>query len=202
MKLRYSPTSPYVRKVTVTAIEVGIDHRIERIPTNVHDPASDIGIDNPLGKVPALITDEGAVLYDSPVICEYLDGLATGRHVFPAPGPARWLALRQQALADGILDAGVLRFLELRRPEPERSAAWIERQVTKMIRGLDALEAEAASFPVAEATIGHVTVGCLIGWLDFRVAEMDWRAGRRTLAQWYEGFAQRPSMLATVPREP
>ena len=91
MKLRFSPTSPYVRKVTVMAHEAGLDHRFELVATNVWDTASDIGADNPLGKVPALILDDGTVLFDSPVICEYLDGLHDGEKLFPPPGPQRWV---------------------------------------------------------------------------------------------------------------
>src|SRR3990167_1033017 len=111
MKLRYSPTSPYVRKVSVTLIETGLDKNIERVATSVWDPKTDIGKDNPLGKIPTLITDDGAVLYDSPVICEYLDGLHKGPKLFPASGEARWRALRLQALGDGMTDAGILRLL-------------------------------------------------------------------------------------------
>ncbi len=102
MKLRYSPTSPYVRKVSVTALELGLTERIARVPTDTQDRESGIAEHNPLGKVPALILDDGGVLYDSPVICEYLDSLHDGPPMFPAAGPARWTALRQQALGDGI----------------------------------------------------------------------------------------------------
>ena len=116
MKLRYSPTSPYVRKVTVTAQETGVQPRIERVPTVTTDPASGLAKDNPLGKVPTLILDDGERLYDSPVICEYLDGLHGGAKIVPPAGPERWVALRRQALADGILDAAVLRLMETRRP--------------------------------------------------------------------------------------
>ena len=102
MKLRYSPTSPYVRKVTVTLIETGLEDRVERIPTSVWDPETDIATVNPLGKIPALITDDGEVLFDSPVICEYLDGLHDGDRLFPASGAPRWRALRLLALGDEL----------------------------------------------------------------------------------------------------
>ncbi|MEK7820711.1 MAG: glutathione S-transferase N-terminal domain-containing protein, partial [Pseudomonadota bacterium] len=117
MKLRFSPTSPYVRKVCVVALETGLFARLDLAPTNVWAADTDIGRDNPLGKVPALATDGGEVLFDSPVICEYLDSLHDGAKLFPAAGGARWTALRRQALADGILDASVLRFLENRRKD-------------------------------------------------------------------------------------
>ncbi len=201
MKLRYSPTSPYVRKVSVVALETGLDERIERIPTNVFDPSTDIAEHNPLGKVPTLITGGGETLYNSPVICEYLDSLHDGLKLFPPPGGARWTALRRQALGDGILDAGVLRLLEGRRPETERSPAWIARQTAALTRGLDALEDEAEALD-GTITIGHIAIGCALGWIDFRMPDDDWRSSRAALARWYESFARRPSIAESVPREP
>ena len=146
MKLRYASASPYVRKVIVLAIETGLDGRIERVPTDVRDPSTDLPGDNPLGKVPTLITDGGEALYDSPVICEFLDTLHDGLKLFPSPGGARWTALRRQALADGILDAGVARRLEALRPEKERSASWSARQATVVDRGLDAHGEQAQTY--------------------------------------------------------
>ena len=146
MKLRYSPTSPYVRKVTVTALETGLHDRIERLPTDIREPRADFLADNPLGKVPTLITDDGLPLFDSRVICEYLDSLHDGHKLFPVDVPARWRTLRLMALADGILDAAVLRRMETLRPEKEQSAAWIERQKAKVTRGLDMLEREVPRF--------------------------------------------------------
>ena len=135
MKLRYSPTSPYVRKVLVCAKERGLDGRIEPVPTNPTDPKTDLAKYNPLVKVPALVLDDGEVLYDSPVICDYLDSLHDSEPLIPAAGPARWAALRQQALADGILDAAILRMIETtRRPEALRWAGWSERQRLKIVR--------------------------------------------------------------------
>ena len=201
MKLRYSPTSPYVRKVSVTAIEKRLDDRIERIPTNVWDAATDIGNDNPLGKVPTLIADDVGILYDSPVICEYLDSLAPAPHLFPLTGPLRWQALKQQALADGLLDAGVACFLEARRPESERSAGWIARQSATARRTLDAMEAGLSSF-TPEVTIGQIATACALGWLLYRQPFEDWRPARQRLNGWYEQFLARPSMQATLPREP
>jgi glutathione S-transferase len=201
MKLRYSPTSPYVRKVTVVAHETGLIGRIELVPTNVWAVDTDIGRDNPLGKVPALTTDGGEVLFDSPVICEYLDSLHDGTKLYPPAGGARWTALRRQALADGMLDAGVLRRLESLRKEPERSSAWIERQRAAVERALDALEEEASALGQT-VTIGHVAIGCALGWFDFRFPADDWRARRPALAGWYAAFAGRPSMKKTVPKDP
>ena len=202
MKLRHSPTSPYVRKVSVTAIELGLAGRIERIPTDTQDRDSGIAEQNPLGKVPALILDDGGVLYDSPVICEYLDSLHNGPKLFPAEGPERWTALRQQALGDGILDAAILRMLEMvRRPEKLRWQGWIAHQTAKVTRALDQFEAESATL-ADPLTIGHITAGCALGYLDFRVPETDWRDGRPKLAAWYENFTQRPALRETVPQAP
>jgi glutathione S-transferase len=202
MKLYYSPTSPYVRKVSVTALETGLEANLERVPTNVSAPDAALAAANPLAKVPALITDDGLVLFDSPVICEYLDSLHGGRRLFPDQDPERWQALRRQALADGLLDAAVLCRMETFRPEARRWPEWTEQQWAKVTRALDVLEAEAASQPPEPPTIGDIAVGCALGWLDFRALAGDWRPGRPQLAAWYEVFAARPSMQATVPHEP
>ena len=137
MKLRYSPTSPYVRKVAVTIHELGLDDKVERVMTAPWDAATDLGRTNPLGKVPALIADDGTVLYDSPVICEYLDSLV-GSRLVPPGGPDRWTALRRQALADGLIDAAVSCVLEGRRPAERRSTEWVTRQ--RAARPLDRRE--------------------------------------------------------------
>ena len=201
MKLRYSPLSPFVRKVTVTLVETGLEDKVERIPTDVWDPETDIAKDNPLGKIPTLITDDGKALYDSPVICEYLDGLHDGDKLFPASGQARWQALRIQALGDGMSEAGVLRLLETRRPEEVRYEKWIERQTAAVFRTMDALESEVDGLE-GPLSIGQVAVGCSVGWLDFRFPDLGWRQDRPGLAEWFEGFSERPSMTATVPKEP
>ncbi len=201
MKLRYSPTSPYVRKVTVTAIETGLDSRIERHATDVREPPEDFLFDNPLGKVPTLTTDDGLVLFDSAVICEYLDSLHNGRKLFPTEVPQRWRTLRLMALGDGILDAAVLRRAEVVRPEKEQSVSWIERQKGKVMRGLAMLEREVPRFH-PEVTIGQITIGACLGYLDFRFPEEHWRIGRPMLADWYSMFMSRPSMEATMPCEP
>ena len=167
MKLRYSPTSPYVRKVTVTAIETGSNSRIERILT-IPASAPDLPADNPLGKVPALILDNGQSLFNSPVIVEYLDSLHQGAKVVPPSGEARWKALRLQALADGILDAAISRLMETRRPANEQSKAWVEKQKTVIDRALDWLEKNASSFDDSP-TIGNITVAVAGDYLDFRI---------------------------------
>lgn len=202
MKLRYSPTSPYTRKVSVTAIETGLAERIERIDTDPWAPDTDLARHNPLGKVPALVVDEGLTLFDSRVICEYLDSLHDGRPLFPPSGAARWRALRQQALADGILDATVIVFIETsRRPQECRWPLYSDRHMEKIRRALGELEREMAA-DADHLTIGHVTAGCAVGYLEFRVPGYDWRADNPFLADWYGTFAERPSMRTTVPHNP
>ena len=201
MKLFYSPTSPYVRKVLVVAIEKGVDDKIERCPINVLEPHADFLAHNPLGKIPVLITDNGEALYDSPVIAEYVDTFFGEPRLIPPAGAARFRALRQQALADGLLDAGVLRLLEGRRPEAERSQTWTAKQTAVIARALDALEAEAGELHDA-VTIGPVSIGCALGFLDFRFPHEPWRNARPELARWFERFSQRRSMQETVPRDP
>lgn len=201
MKLFYSPTSPFVRKVSVVAIETGLAPHLERVPTDIQAPDEAFLAANPLGKVPALILENGDVLYDSAIICEYLDSLHPGPRLFPDREPDLWRALRRQALADGLLDAAVLARLEGMRPAALRSPEWVVRQWAKVTRGLDALEGDAAGLAEEPLTIGHIAVACALGWLDFRYPAEAWRADRPALADWYEAFAARPAMLATVPRE-
>jgi len=202
MKLRYSLTSPYVRKVMVAAYETGVEPRIERIPTAVAPtkPSGEIAAENPLAKVPSMVTEDGQVLFDSPVICEYIDSCHGGAKLFPAEGPARWTALRQQALADGMLDAGLLRRYELTRPAGTQWAEWDAGQARKVTQALDALEAEAATLS-GPVTIGQIAIACALGYLDFRFDADKWRQGRPRLAAWYDAFAKRPSMTQTVPKD-
>lgn len=200
MILRHSPTSPYVRKVSAAAIELGLDGQITRKPTDPWDPQGDLPNDNPLGKVPALILDDGTVLYESALICEYLDSLHDGDKLFPASGAARWNALKLHALGDGVIEAAVLRLIEnMRRPKELYWADWEARQNDKIARALDSLEAGAGRIEDG-LTIGQITIGCALGYLDFRFPDDDWRAARPRLAAWYEAFSQRPSLRDTVPR--
>jgi glutathione S-transferase len=203
MQLHYSYASPYVRKVMAVAIETGQQDALELTPRKLSPVVEEreVSRDNPLGKVPCLVTDDGQALFDSRVICEYLDSRHAGPKLFPAAGPARWTGLRRQAQADGILDAGILaRYETMLRPEERRWPDWVTGQKAKIARALDALEGEAASFG-ATVDIGTIAVGCALGWLDFRYAADAWRSGRPGLASWFERFASRPSMAATVPRE-
>jgi glutathione S-transferase len=199
MRLRYAPASPFARKVRVVAIERGLDDRIELVSTPLSpiDGSPSLAAENPLMKVPALVTDDGEVLFDSPVICEYLDSLPGRGNLFPPAGPARWRALRQQALADGILDSVILAASENRlRPEDKRWSPWPEGQLRKVHQGLAALEGEDLSGPL---TIGQIAAGCIFGYFDMRYPDDGWRGRHPRLAAWYRDFEARPSMQATKP---
>ncbi len=199
MRLRHSPTSPFVRKVNVVALETGLAARLEAVLTDPWEAGTDLVEGNPLGKVPALHLDDGEVLYDSRVICEYLDSLHDGPPLFPAPGPSRWRALRWQALGDGLMDAAVLGFVEVgRRPAQYCWAAWVERQGGVMRRALARFEAEIAGRPET-LDIGQISLGCALGYLDLRHAAFDWRSACPALAAWFEAFDARASMQATRP---
>ena len=206
MRLRYSPTSPFVRKVMVVALETGLAERIERIPTSVAPttPNEEVARENPLVKVPALTTDDGLVLYDSPVICEYLDTLHSGAKLFPAAGKGRWIALRQQALGDGMLEAAILGRYESVRPKEFLWQDWIDAQLRKVRGALAALEIEVEAGELGDGsdgvTIGQLTIGCALGYLDFRYQSEEWRARARRLAPWYERLAERKSMQLTMPK--
>lgn len=185
----------------VFAHETGLADRIECIATDARVGDSGLSSENPLGKVPTLVTDGGESLYDSRVICEYLDGLHDGRKLFPQAGGERLAALRLQALADGIMDAAILQIYENLRPENERSPDWLTKQKGKVEGGLDALEEQVDGFG-DQLTIGLLSLGCVLGYLDFRFADDNWRAARPALADWFETIADRPSMMATAPRLP
>lgn len=196
MRLRHTAASPFVRKVMVVAHELGLADRIELSPTSVGPVQSNdaLASENPLMKVPSLVTDDGQILFDSPVICEYLDNLAGGCKLFPGEGPARWAALRQQALGDGILEALILCRYEGLRPADRRWGGWTEGQMRKAHQALPAVEREDLSGP---RTIGHIATGCMLGYLDFRFPDDGWRQGHPQLARGYEDFAKLPGMRAT-----
>ena len=197
MKLYFSHASPYARKVRITAFEVGLLGQTDLEVTDAWSATAGLPDDNPLCKVPTLVLDDGTALFDSPVICEYLDHLGGGT-LFPPAGPARWQALRLQALGDGLCDAAVARRLETMRPENLRSDAWIARQTAAMVRACDTLERWTADFS-GSVTIGTVAVATALGYLDLRFADDNWRAGRPKLAAWFDEASQRPAFQATKP---
>jgi glutathione S-transferase len=200
MKLFYALSSPFVRKCLVAAHELGLRERIELVPATPSPVKRDAAVvaHNPLGKIPTLIAGDGLVLYDSRVICEYLDALAGGR-LLPTAGPARWSALVEQALADGILDAAVLgRYESFARPEVLRWSEWMTGQLAKIDSGLAEFERRAGTLG-ERVDVGTISLGCALGYLDFRYASLAWRDQHPLLASWFETFGARDSMRATSP---
>lgn len=198
MKIYYSPTSPYVRKVLATAHELGLADRIERLPSAAHPVNRDRAIiaHNPLGQVPTLFTDDGVMLADSRVICEYLNDLAGGG-LFPPPGPARWRALVDQAIGDGILAAALLsRYETVARPGDKLWQDWLNGQLDKVATSLTAIEAAAPSFG-DRFDIGTITFACALGYLDLRYPDLKWRDSHPATAAWFVRFDARPAMAST-----
>ena len=198
MKLRFSPLSPFVRKVRVVALETGQHDQMELVPTVTTDPESDLWRDNPLVKIPALVFDNGDSLYDSAVICEYLDSQHQGPKLFPGQGDARWAVLRRQALADGMMDAAVLRRYESLRPQHLQSADWDAAQKRRVDHGLVVLEKEAPGFGET-IDIGTLTVAVMLDYLSFRFAVDDWTGKCPALAAWHRKISTRPSLATTLP---
>lgn len=200
MILRSAPASPFGRKCKLSAAILGLTDKIEVTRTDTTNPKDPISKENPLAKIPTLILDGGAVLYDSRVICEYLDYLAGGGKLFPA-GSARWPALTLQALSDGILDAGLLQVYEKRfRPEEKWHPGWVGRQKDKVDRGLAYLESNT---PATGETphIGDITLACALGYLDFRF-EGTWRDSHPNLVDWLDKFASAtPAYGETIPSD-
>jgi len=200
MKLRYTPASPFARKVHLMLIETGLDKRVELVNTDPWSDDNDLPKDNPLGKVPTLIDDDGHQVFDSRTICEYLDGMHGGARLVPIEGKARLTALTRQALGDGMLDASVWLRVELvRRPEALRWPYIVARHRAAVSRSLEQLEKEAATLTDL-ASIGDIAVACALGYLDFRFADEDWRGPHPKVAAWFDRQLKRPSMIATMPR--
>ena len=199
LRLHGNDVSPFVRKVRVVLLETGQEADVERVQV-VGDALSrdaSPNIPNPVGKIPALERGDGPTLFDSRVICRFLNARA-GANLYPE---ARlWDVLTLEALADGMLDAAVLIVYEARyRPEEARSAAWVAGQWAKVERALDALDGRWLSHLSGPVDMGQIAIGCVLGYLDLRHAERDWRRGRDGLAAWEAAFAARPSMAATKP---
>jgi len=200
MKLRYSAASPFVRKVIVVALERGLNDRLEHIDTDPFSEDSDLRVDNPLSKIPTLELDDGRVLIESSLICEYLDGLHDGAKLIPE-GDARMEVLKRQALVDGMTTAGVLLRIETQRRPPEFMwQAMVERQKKTMFGVLGMLEADADSLSTSDdLNIADIALGCSLGWIDFRFADLGWRQDHPAVADWFENFSNRPSMIETAP---
>ncbi|MGR3803102.1 glutathione S-transferase [Marinibacterium profundimaris] len=200
MKLYQSPASPFVRKVMVVLHETGQLDDVELVPLSITalEPSDALVAKNPLSKIPALERDTGPTIYDSRVICAFLDDRA-GAKLY-RQGPGKWDQLTLEATADGILDAAVLMVYEGRvRPEDKQFAPWVEAQRAKVDRALSAIESRWMPHLTGPLDIGQIAVGCALGYLDFRHGDRDWRTGRPELTAWYETFAKRDSMQATAP---
>lgn len=197
MRLFYSPTSPFARKVRVLIAQKRLTG-VELVSASPYDAPPDLVAANPLSKVPALERENGQVLYDSRVICEFLDAMSGDQRLVPQDGEARWDSLRRQALADGMMDTTLALALEVnRRPEHERSPDWIAHWVRTLVRTVDALESEIATWP-SGFDLGHIASACALGYLDFRAGKhLDWRDDRPRLAEWFTAASTRPSMIAT-----
>ncbi len=201
MKLIGSVTSAYVRKARVVLAEKKLDYVFEL--ENVWAPETSISAFNPLGKVPCLVMEDGSAMYDSRVIAEYLDTLTPVCKLLPANSRDRANVKVREALADGVLDAAVLAYLERTwRPDEQRSLAWIDRQMGKVHRGLKQLSeqlGEQAYCMGIHYTLADVAVGCTLGWLAFRFPEIDWRGDYPNLARLFDKLSERPSFKDTVP---
>lgn len=200
MKLYFHPASPYVRKVTICLHELALFDQVVLEPTVVapHAPNQTLARLNPLMKMPTLEPANGTALFDSVVICEYLNALAKG-HLFPVEGEERWSALRLHSIGDGVLDAALLaRYETAIRPAALLWPEWLAGQFAKVDYALDLLETECPTFG-NDFHIGQITVACALGYLDFRFADRPWRTGRDALATWFLRISQRESMALTVP---
>ena len=199
MKLLWSSRSPFVRKVMLVAHEKGLASRIEQVRTIVAPtkPNPDVMTLNPLSKLPTLILDNGQAIYDSRVICEYLDGLTPTPRLFPADSAERLDALRRQALADGMLDVMLSWLSERARPADRQSPELLAALQLKFKTSFDALEREIPALQKAVFGIGHIAIGAVVGYADFRYAKENWRDGRPALAAFAKDFAAHPSFKAT-----
>jgi glutathione S-transferase len=200
MKLLYAPSSPFVRKVWIVALELGLDTQIERIASTASPikPNQDLSSHNPLGKLPTLIRDDGTTLFGSAVLCDYLGAQLPGNKVVPTEGESKWRALRDQCLADGLLDAALLVRYELIRPEESRWDIWTDGQMAKIVAALDAIEHDAKGLG-ERVDVGSIAIGCALGYLDFRFAALEWRKHCPVTSAWFQAFAQRPSFTQTQP---
>jgi glutathione S-transferase len=198
LNLHWSPKSPYVRKVMVCAHELGLVERLTytRSVAAMLKPNPQLMRDNPLSKIPTLVLDDGTTLFDSAVICEYLNDLAGGP-LFPSQAPAKWQSLRWQAFGDGLLDALILWRNEREREQPLNTL--MDAFSVKVHASLAQLDAEAAVLAHSPFAIGHVTVACALGYLDYRFEALGWREGAPALAAWFAQVSERASMKATAP---
>ncbi|BCJ90134.1 glutathione S-transferase [Terrihabitans soli] len=197
--LRSSAGSPYGRKIKIAMALLGLSDRISVVSADTLDPADSLRTQNPLGKIPILLLEDGTALFDSRVIAEYLDFIAGGNRLIPAAGPARFDVLRLQALADGIMDAALLRVYEGRyRPAEKHEQKWLDHQTGKVERALASLESAPLPDITSTPDIGKITLACAFGYLDLRAP--GWRAAHPRLGAWVDDFERAvPAFAATHP---
>lgn len=203
MLLHWSPRSPYVRKVLIVAHEVGVADRIDTVRTVVAaaEPNDELMKENPQSRLPTLRLADGTVIYDSVVICEYFDTLHMGAKLFPEKYPERLIALRRHALGDGMLDTMLMWRGEITRPPQQQSIKHMQAWKLKTNISVDALEDDADALASSPFSIGHITIGVALGYIDFRFAELNWRNGHPKLAAWHKSFEARPSSVATQAKD-
>ncbi len=200
MKLYHAAASPFVRTVMVCLHETNMINQVELVEVAITpvSPGETVPTKNPLGKIPALERESGPTLYDSRVICRYLNDLSTAGF-YPEP-PMLWETLTLEATAQGMMEAAVLMVYEGRvRPQDKQYDGWLDAQWLKVTRALDAVESRWMSHLAGPLDMAQIAMGCALGYLDFRHPDKDWRAGRPSLTAWEKSFAQRPSMQATIP---
>ena len=197
MKLHWSPRSPFVRKVMIAAHETGVIDRLECVRTvaATTKPHPELMRDNPLSKIPTLVRDDGAPLYDSVVICEYLDSLHDGARLFPSEPQAHWAALRRHALGNGLIEVLLLWRSEQLREQPAQ--VYLDTFAVKLAACANTLEADTPALTATPFGIGHIAIGVALSYADFRFAGLDWRRDHPRLAEWHAQFSQRPSVRAT-----
>ena len=198
MELKFSPLSPYVRKVSVVAHELGIADRIRLTKVNTREEPDRIVPFNPLGKIPTLVTDAGAVMYDSTVICEYLDAEYGGQRLLPASGARRWDILARMALADGIMDAAIIVRHDRARAPDKQSEDWIAWQLRKVYAALDSLERDVETFGDL-IDLGQIATACALGYVPLRIDEVAGLPKWPLLKIWYERISQREAFRLTTP---
>jgi glutathione S-transferase len=200
MRLYWSSRSPFVRKVMMAAHETGVASRLEtvRVEVAVTKLNADVMTHNPLNKIPTLVLENGEALFDSRVICEYFDSLGAELKLFPQNPSERWIALRRDSIGSGIMENGVACIGENARANEFRSQPHLAAYKAKIHSSLDYLEADAAALTADRFNIGHLAIGCALGYLDFRYADDDWRAGRAKLMAWHKDFAERASFKETA----
>ncbi|MGR3466384.1 MAG: glutathione S-transferase [Shimia sp.] len=199
MELIHSPASPFVRMVRMTMLECGLADAVKMTPvtTTAFAQAPEIVAANPLGKIPALVREDGVTLYDSRVICRFLNDTA-GAPLYPAS--RLWEVLTLEATGQGLADVTVSMAYEVRlREAHERSERWIEAQWRKAEQALDALEARWMAHLAGPLDAGQIAVACALGYIDFRHGARNWRTGRPALAAWHAKIAERPAYAETAP---